>query len=183
MSYVQDAEVFSLKVKCRLYWSFTVCDNTCLWLLNFCFPGTGCQICDAGGQEELLSGSQDASPLPHPDWHVGQRQLLCTLLGSLPHHLAGVRAVYQSEEGGERFSESFLIESERFISMARAKAYTWLRPQLCMAKYVAPHAIKMCFVMCVSYRTWKWGAGWLFQCGHFFVHTSALIWTDTPTVV
>lgn len=66
---------------------------------HLCFTGTSCQICLAGGQEQVLSGPQDASPLTKPVCLVGQWQLLRDLPGPFPHHLAGVCAFCQSEEG------------------------------------------------------------------------------------
>ncbi len=117
MSSVQDAEVLTLKVKCQhihhplckiSHSMYSVRLNWCicpLIILITSFPGTGCQICLAGGQEQVLSGPQDAPPLPIHDCPAGQWQLLCALPAALPHHLAGVCAFYQSEEGVKRFPQ------------------------------------------------------------------------------
>lgn len=63
------------------------------------FPGTGCQICLAAGQEQILCGPQDVSPFPLPHCPAGQQGLLCPLPGPLSQHLAGVCALHQPQEG------------------------------------------------------------------------------------
>ena len=75
-----------------------------MFSLRFYLPGTGCQICAAGGQEQVLSGPQDASSLPGLNCLGGRWQLLWALPEPLPHHLAGVCAFYQSEEGPRTYS-------------------------------------------------------------------------------
>lgn len=76
--------------------------------------GAGCQVCDAGGQEDVLCGAQDATPPPLPDRHAGRWRLLRTLPGPLPLQLAGVCAFYQSEEGEKGFSSSLKFHKHQF---------------------------------------------------------------------
>ena len=77
---------------------------TSLFLLHIYLPGTGCQICVAGGQDQVLSGPQDASSLPGLNCPGGRWWLLWALPEPLPHHLAGVCAFYQSEEGANIYA-------------------------------------------------------------------------------
>lgn len=76
--------------------------------------GACCPVCDAGGQEDLLCGAQDATPPPLPDRHAGRWRLLCTLPGALPLQLAGVCAFCQFEEGEKGFSSSLRFHKHQF---------------------------------------------------------------------
>lgn len=80
--------------------------------------GACCQVRDAGGQEDVLCGAQDATPPPLPDRHAGHRRLLCTLPGALPLQLAGVCAFCQSEEGEKGFSSSLKFQLDGLIYAA-----------------------------------------------------------------
>lgn len=86
----------------------------CLTWLLLGLAGACCQGRDAGGQEDVLCGAQDAAPPPLPDRHAGRWRLLCTLPGALPLQLAGVCAFYQSEEGEKRFSSSLKFHKQQF---------------------------------------------------------------------
>lgn len=75
------------------------CICATLFSSHLCFTGTECPICLTRAQKQVLSGAPDASSLPKPVCLVGQCQLLFSLPGPFPYHLAGVCTFCQSEKG------------------------------------------------------------------------------------